>query len=150
MRLSLVTLPILRATGTTTLVFYVRFDVEYRSAFQHIESSDTKGCAFDLEHFQDRHADGVGPDGRTGAKYAHLLLTVGRRLSEEPRSELGTSMKVEDHDHALARFYVFEPFQVCFVDYQFPLRIGDVPMPGDFLVFRAHETDRPQFDARAC
>jgi hypothetical protein len=56
-------------------------------------------------------------------------------------------MKVEDHDDALARFDVFEPFHIFVVDDQCSLHIGDAPMPGDRLGVRAHETNRPQFNA---
>ena len=70
-----------------------------------------------------------------------------RRLPEEARGEFGASVKVEDHDDALSRFDIFEPFQVFFVDDQLPLHVGDAPMTGDLFGIRVHEADRFQFDA---
>src|SRR5215210_6311025 len=58
---------LLRATKTRMFVIYVGFNVEYGGAFQHIQPTNINGRVFDLEHFQNRHADRVGPDGRADA-----------------------------------------------------------------------------------
>jgi hypothetical protein len=74
---------LLRATKTRMFVIYVGFNVEYGGAFQHIQPTNINGRVFDLKHFQNRHADRVGPDGRADAENAHFLgavrtHTVGR------------------------------------------------------------------------
>lgn len=95
------------STVMIALVFYVGLDVEYGSAVQHIQSSDTNGRASNSEHLQNRHADGVGSDGRAGTENTHFLPAVWGSLSEEPRRKFGAPMEVEDHDDALTWFDVF-------------------------------------------
>lgn len=134
------------STVMTALVFYVGLDVEYGSAVQHIQSSDTNGRASNSEHFQNRHANGVGSDGRAGTENTHFLPAVRGSLSEEPRREPGALMKVEDNDDALARFYVFEPFQISLIDNQRSFHIRNAPVTWNLLDVRVHEADRLQFD----
>ncbi len=134
------------STVMIALVFYVGLDVEYGSAVRHVQPPDTNGRVFDLQHFQDRHTDGVGPDGRAGAKDAHLFTAVRGRLPEEPRREIGASMKVEDHDDALAWFDVFEPFQISLIDNQRSFHTRNAPVTWNLLDVRVHEADRLQLD----